>query len=126
MTDQPAIPASFVALVRDGVLDAELGALTWMTVEAGIPVVVAGEPAASRIAVRDALLELLRPGARTVTLAGAVETFSWMAEAVELGWRHDGPWAPAQGSVRLRAGTADAPVVLVGDLEDRGLTGDLG
>jgi len=126
VTEQPAIPASFVALVRDGALDAELAALAWMTVEAGIPVLVAGEPAASRTAVRDALVELLPPGARTVTLAGEAETFSWMTEAVELGWRHDGPWAPAQGSVRLRAGTVDGPVVLVADLEDRPPSGTWG
>jgi hypothetical protein len=118
VTEQPAAPASIVGLVRDGVLDAELAALAWIMIEAGIPVVVAGEPAGARGPVRDALLDLLPPTARVVRLAGEAETFSWMAEAVELGWRHDGPWGPAAGSDRIRAGTTDAPVVLVADLDD--------
>jgi hypothetical protein len=114
----PTVPAAIVALVRDGVMDAELAALSWLTIEAGIPVVVAGEPARARGAVRDALLELLPPTARIVTLAGESETFAWMAEAVELGWRHEGQWVPADGSDRIRAGTGDAPAVLVADLDD--------
>jgi type IV secretory pathway ATPase VirB11/archaellum biosynthesis ATPase len=119
MTDQPAAkatPASIVALVGDGVMDAELAALAWMTVEAGIPLVVAGEPASARGAIRDALLELLPPVARTVTLAGAAETFSWMAEAVELGWRYQGQGGSADGPDRIRAVAGGAPVVLVADL----------
>ena len=117
MTEEPVAPASIVRLVRDGVMDAELAALAWMTVEAGIPVVVAGEPPDARGAVRDAVLDLLPPAARTVTLAGEAETFSWMAEAVELGWRHDGPWGSADGQGRIRAGAGHAPVVLVADLD---------
>ena len=39
----PVAPASIVRLVRDGLMDAELAALASMTIEAGIPVVVAGE-----------------------------------------------------------------------------------
>jgi type IV secretory pathway ATPase VirB11/archaellum biosynthesis ATPase len=117
VTEQPAVPASIVELVRDGVLDAELAALAWMTMEAGLPVVVAGEPADARGPVRDDLLDLLPPAARVVRLAGDAETFSWMAEAVELGWRHDGRWAPAAGSDRIRAGARDAPVILVADLD---------
>ncbi len=39
-----------------------------------------------------------------------------MAEAVELGWRHDAPWAPTTGTDRIRAGTAGEKVVLVADL----------
>jgi type IV secretory pathway ATPase VirB11/archaellum biosynthesis ATPase len=116
-TALPEPPASITALVQDGVMDAELAALAWLTIEAGIPVVVAGEPSGARRAVRDALLDLLPFAARTVTLAGEAETFAWMAEAVELGWRHDGPWAPAEGSDRIRAGTSDAPVVLVAELD---------
>jgi type IV secretory pathway ATPase VirB11/archaellum biosynthesis ATPase len=112
-----------VALVREGVMDANLAALAWLTVEAGIPVVIAGEPAGRRSAVRDALLELLPPAARTVALAGEAETFSWMAEAVELGWRSgELGWQPGAARTppaaeeRIRAGTGEAPVVLVADL----------
>ena len=118
MTERPVAPASLVGLVCDGVLDAELAALAWITIEAGIPVVVAGEPVEARSRVRDSLLDLLPPASRIVTLAGDAETFSWMAEAVELGWRHDGPWAAAAASDLIRAGTIDAPVVLVADLAD--------
>lgn len=119
MTVPPAPPvASLVALVRDGVMDEELAALVWLTVEAAIPVVVAGEPDGARSAVRDALLDLLPSTATRISLAGGAETFSWMAEAVELGWRHDGPWAPVAGFDLVRAGTGDRPVVLVADLVD--------
>lgn len=114
--------ASLAALLHDGVLDAELAALVWLTLEGGIPIVVAGEPGTGRAALRDALLGLLPAGARTVVLAGEAETFAWMAEAVELGWRHDGPWpveAGAEtGTDRIRARSGDAATVLVADLED--------
>ncbi len=116
MTERPDPPASIVALVRDGVIDVELAALAWMTVEAGIPAIVAGEPSGARAAVRDALLDLLPAGARVVTLAGQAETFAWMTEAVELGWRHDGPGAPPGPPDRVRAAMGDSPVVLVADL----------
>jgi hypothetical protein len=118
MPETSPVPASIAALVRDGVLDGELAALLWLTLEAGMPVVVAGEPAEAREAVRADLLDLLPAATRIVTLAGEAETFGWMAEAVELGWRHDGPWAPAARSARVRAGTGRAPVVLVADLDD--------
>jgi hypothetical protein len=126
MIDPPEPPASIVALVRDGVMDAELAALAWIMVEAGIPVVVTGEPAEARGAVRDALLGLLPPAARMVALAGETETFAWMTEAVELGWRHEGPFADAAGADRVGAGTRDAPVVLVADLVDESPGGTWG
>ncbi len=108
------------AFLREGVLDAELAALAWLTLEGGIPIVVAGGAGTGREALRDALRELLPAGVRTVTLAGEAETFAWMAEAVELGWRHEGPWVPETDTdmQRIRAGDGGAPVVLVADLED--------
>ncbi|MCJ7710332.1 MAG: hypothetical protein MUQ32_05815 [Chloroflexi bacterium] len=118
MTGSPS--ASLLdAFLREGVLDAELAALAWLTLEGGIPIVVAGEAGTGRKALRDALQELLPAGARTVTLAGEAETFAWKAEAVELGWRHDGPWVPEADTERIRAGDGGAPVVLIADLEDR-------
>jgi hypothetical protein len=38
-----------------------------------------------------------------------------MAEAVELGWRHEGPWAEAVDGDMIRAG-GEAPAVIVADL----------
>lgn len=126
MTMSPHATTSLDTYLRDGVVDPELAALVWLTLEGGIPIVVAGEPGGGRAALRDALLGLLPSGTRTVTLAGEAETFGWMAEAVELGWRHDGPWlveAGADASVdpgadRIRARSGDTATVLVADLED--------
>lgn len=126
MTRPPPATASLDAYLRDGVLDAELAALVWLTLEGGIPIVVAAEPDIGRAALRDALLGLLPSGVRTMTLSGAGETFGWMAEAVELGWRHDGPWVVEAGpdagvdpgTDRVRARSGDTATVLVADLED--------
>jgi len=117
MTEPPSAP-SLYAFIREGALDAELAALVSLTFEAGIPIVVAGEPGTGRKALRDALLGLLPAGARMVRLAGEAEAFAWMVEAVELGWRHEGPWVPEAGADRVRARDGDAPTVLVADLED--------
>ena len=125
MTEVPSA-FSLDALLREGVLDAELAALVWLTIEAGIPVVVAGEPGSGRSALRDALLDLLPPEARTVTLAREAETFAWMAEAVELGWRHEGPWVPEADADRSRARDGEAATILVADLEDAGPGGSTG
>lgn len=67
MTRPPPATASLDAYLRDGVLDAELAALLWLTLEGGIPIVVAGGPDVDRAALRDALLGLLPADARTVT-----------------------------------------------------------
>ena len=120
MTQPAPAGASLDALIREGALDVELAALVSLTLEAGIPIIVAGEPGSGRSVLRDALLDLLPADARTVMLAGEAETFTWMAEAVELGWRHEGPWVPEADADRIRAGSGDgeAPTVLVADLED--------
>jgi hypothetical protein len=98
-----ALPASLLALVRDGVLDAELGALLWLTVEGGIPTVVAGGAGEQRRAVRDALLALVGT-MPIVHLAGADEDFAWMPQAGELGWRSSGPALPGRpGAVMVAA-----------------------
>jgi hypothetical protein len=117
MTELPSTP-SLDAFIREGVLDAELAALLSLTIEAGIPIVVAGERGTGRTALRDALMDLLPAGARTVRLAGDVETFAWMVEAVELGWRHEGPWVPEASVDRIRARDGDASTVLVAEFDD--------
>lgn len=103
---------SIAALVRDGVLDAELAALVWLTLEGGIPVVVAGEPGSGRSMVRDALLALVPAGALVVRLAGESERFAWLPEAAELGWR-------SEGGAEAPPDPASGPTVLVADLADR-------
>jgi hypothetical protein len=101
----PAAPV--VRLVRDHVLDAELAALLSLTVEGGIPLVVAGGAAEDRCALRDVLVALVPGGVPVVRLAGDGEDFGWMPEARELGWRPTGP---------SRSRTPGA--VMVADLED--------
>jgi hypothetical protein len=80
--------AMLAALVRDGVLDAELGGLVWLLAESRTPVVVVGEDAAARDRVLDAVAEVLPPDARLATVRPD-DDFEWLREAVELGWRRD-------------------------------------
>ena len=107
----PAPPSSLLGLVRDGVMDAELAALIWLTVEGGIPLVVAGGAVDERLCLRDALLALVPEGAPTVRLAGADEDFAWMPHAGELGWRSTAPSRPMQ--------PGKPGAVMVAALEDR-------
>ncbi len=78
---------SIAALVRDGVLDAELAALLWLLLDAGLPIVVVGARGSGRSTLVAALLDLLPAGSRPTPLAGADEEFDWLPEASELGWR---------------------------------------
>jgi hypothetical protein len=53
----PGAGVGLVDLVREGVVDAELGALLWLLVEGGVPLVVTGTvPASARSAVAGAVL----------------------------------------------------------------------
>jgi hypothetical protein len=84
----PPEPRSIVELVRAGTLDAELAATLWLTVEARVPLVVAAEAqGAGKTTLLNALLDFLAPGVHAVELAGAEETFDWLPQAPELGWR---------------------------------------
>jgi hypothetical protein len=109
------VPPALAALVRDGVLDAELAALVWLAYDAGAPVMVAGEPAAARTAVRDAVAALADRHRPRVRLAGDAETFAWMPEAAELGWRTE-----AQAARLAAVGALSSPTmrgaVMVADL----------
>jgi hypothetical protein len=96
----PPEPRSIVELIRTRTLDAELGALLWLLVEARQPVVVAAERGRTgKTTLLHALLDFLPRGTRRVELAGIAETFEWLPHARELGWR--GPMAreatPGQG-----------------------------
>jgi endonuclease/exonuclease/phosphatase (EEP) superfamily protein YafD len=113
------VPLPFESLVHDSVLDAELGALASMLVEARVPVVVAGDVAAStRARVLDAFLAALPADVRRIELAGPTEDFAWLPEAETLGWRSDGP---TPGRAPIEPAAADETVILAGDLTQDGL-----
>lgn len=120
-TGAPVIPEPLAVLLREGVLDAELAALLWLTVEGGIPLVVAGEAADKPSAVRDALVDLRSADGVLQVLAGPTEDFAWMPEAVELGWRREGPLVPA-----ARQTGAPGPVIQVADLAPGSASGTWG
>ena len=64
------VPISLESLLRDSAIDAELGALASMLVEARVPVIVAGDIDASiRARVLDAFLGALPDDVRRVELA---------------------------------------------------------
>jgi len=92
-------------------MDAELAALIWLTIEGGIPLVVAGGAGEERLVVRDALLALVPVGASVMRLAGDREDFAWMPQAGELGWRSTAPSRPMQ--------PGKPGAVMVAALEDR-------
>jgi hypothetical protein len=84
----PPTPRSIVELIRAGTLDAELAATLWILIDGGVPVVVAArEGKIGKSTLLGALLEFLPPGVQTRELAGAMETFDWLPQAPELGWR---------------------------------------
>jgi hypothetical protein len=84
----PPTPRSIVELIRAGTLDAELAATLWLLIEGRVPVVVAArDGGAGKTTLLTALLDFLPPGVRTVELAGAMESFDWLPQAPELGWR---------------------------------------
>jgi hypothetical protein len=104
------VPVALAAVVRDGVVDAELAGLVWLAFEAGVPVVVAGEPAAARTALRDAVAALAEGHRPLARLAGEAEDFAWMPEAAELGWQSPTP----RGAAAAAAAVPGA--VMVADL----------
>jgi hypothetical protein len=75
-------------LVRDGVLDAELGGLVWLLAEARTPFVVVGADVDTPDRVVDALAGVLPADSRTATVRPD-DDFEWLREAVELGWRRE-------------------------------------
>ncbi len=84
----PPTPRSIVELIRAGTLDAELAATLWLLIEGRVPLVVGALPRlAGKTTLLDALLMFLPPSTRTVELEGAMETFDWLPQAPELGWR---------------------------------------
>ena len=108
------VPLSLESLLRESAIDAELGALVSILVEARVPVIVAGDvDAATRARVLEAVLEALPGDARRIALAGPTEDFAWLPEAESLGWRSDGP---TPGREPPAPAEADHSVILAGDL----------
>ena len=113
MTDTPAAAAAIAPWIERGTLDAELAALTWLMVEAGVPLLVAGTPGTGRAGLRDAIVGFLPVDATTIVTSGEDEDFAWLPEAVELGWHRDRPGSAA------RPRQASGATVMVTDLDDR-------
>jgi hypothetical protein len=108
------VPLSLESLLRESAIDAELGALASMLVDARVPVIVAGDVDASiRAHVLDAFLGALPDDVRRIELAGPTEDFAWLPEAEALGWRSDGP---TLGRPAIEPATAETAVILAGDL----------
>jgi archaeal flagellar protein FlaI len=112
----PPTPRSIVELIRSGTLDAELAATLWVLIEGRVPLVVgAAARGIGKTTLLDALLAFLPPGVRTVELAGAMETFDWLPQAPELGWRRRPlPFRP-EPSPPIRP---DNTVLLIPELSD--------
>ena len=108
------VPLSLESLLRDSAIDAELGALASMLVDARVPVVVAGDiDATIRARVLDAFLGALPDEVRRIDLAGPTEDFAWLPDAEALGWRSDGP---TPGRPAIEPAVAESAVILAGDL----------
>jgi hypothetical protein len=84
----PPTPRSIVELIHAGTLDADLAAMLWLLIEGRVPVIVAAAAGGTgKTTLLTSLLDFLPPGVRTVELAGAMESFDWLPQAPELGWR---------------------------------------
>jgi hypothetical protein len=114
-----------VELMRAGTLDAELAATLWILIEGRVPVIVAArDRLVGKSTLLGALLDFLPPGLRTVELAGAMESFDWLPQAPELGWRRHQQTAagvaaaiglPRHGDHPIRP---DTTVLLIPELSD--------
>jgi hypothetical protein len=113
-----------VELIRAGTLDAELAATLWVLIEGRVPLVVgARDRSVGKSTLLGALLDFLPPGVQTRELAGAMETFEWLPQAPELGWRRHAPSAEA---IKERMGLGkrrpqirpDNTVLLIPELSD--------
>ena len=113
----PPSPRSITELIRAGTLDAELTAMLWVLLEARVPIIVAAEAEGiGKTTLLVALLDFLPAGVRTVELAGSGETFGWLPQATELGWRRattPPPPAPDEALVR-----PDSTVLVIPELSD--------
>ena len=76
---------------------------------------------AGKTTLLDALLVFLAPGTRTVELEGAMETFDWLPQAPELGWRSPNTAAAIAARVTGRQPQPVRPddtILLIPELSD--------
>jgi flagellar protein FlaI len=98
----PPAPRSIVELIRDGTLDTDLAATLWVLLEGRVPLLVAAaDPGVGKSTLLAALLDLVPPDVRRIELAGATETFDWLPQASELGWRRPAGQAALPGHTSL-------------------------
>jgi len=98
-------------------LDSELAAMLWLLIEGRVPVMVAAqESGAGKTTLLTALLDFLTPGTRLIELAGASETFDWLPQATELGWRRTVGATPARSDGP--PARPDDTVLLVSEFSD--------
>ncbi|MGH2477552.1 MAG: hypothetical protein ACRDIL_20045 [Candidatus Limnocylindrales bacterium] len=114
----PPTPRSIVELIRDGTLDAELAATLWVLLEGRVPLIVAAEAqGVGKSTLLVALLDLVPPAVRRIELSGATETFDWLPQATELGWRR--PIGEASGDTRREPPVRpDTTLLVVPELSD--------
>jgi hypothetical protein len=126
----PPAALTVPGLVASRVLDAELAALLWITVEANVPLIVAaGEDEAPAPGVLGAFLDLLPPTVERVELQGRRETFDWLGDAAALGWTGDDdepPVGPAGGGPSRGTGIALPPRRMVPPETSYLVAGELG
>ena len=102
---------SIVELIDAGILDAELAATLWVLIEGRVPIVVAAEASGTgKSTLLDTLLGFLPPAVRTIELSGAAETFDWLPQATELGWRRSRPAKAPDSPVASAPGNGVGPV----------------
>jgi hypothetical protein len=111
----PPEPRSVVQLIRDRTLDAQLGALLWLLLEARLPIIVGAERMrAGKTTLLEAMLDFLPAGTRRIDLAGITETFDWLPHARELGWQ-----APrAEGEIGPRPLDPSTTYLVAAELSD--------
>ena len=87
-TPPGAPPSRSVAqLIADGTLDPDLAATVWLLVEGLVPLVVgAGPRLTGKTTLLHALLDFLPPDIGTREIRGRAEDFSWLPDALALGW----------------------------------------
>ncbi len=91
----PPAPRSIVELIRDGTLDTDLAATLWVLLEGRVPLLVAAAgPGVGKSTLLAALLDFVPADVRRIELEGAAETFDWLPQATELGWRRPADHAP--------------------------------
>jgi hypothetical protein len=114
-----------VELIRAGTLDAELAATLWLLIEGRVPLIVgARDRSVGKSTLLNALLDFLPRGMQVRELEGAMETFEWLPQAPELGWRRHHETAASLSAASRRGQGPRLPirpdntVLLIHELSD--------